>query len=640
MPRKRRRPEAVNDAGRLSREMNMLTRRGVFKLTAGVAAASAYVRGARADEEVESHGMSAFGDLAYPPDFQHFRYVDAGAPKGGRFSQIGPNREFNQNFLTFNSLNSYILKGDAAQGMELTFASLMARCGDEPDAMYGLAAEKVRRSSDGLTYRFFLRPQARFHDGTPLTAADVAFSLNILKQKGHPLITQSLRDFIGAEAESDTIVVATFKPQRARDVPLLVAGLPIFSKAYYATKPFDESTLDVPLGSGAYRVGHFEPGRFIEYNRVHDWWGAELPVARGQNNFDVVRFEYYRDRDVGFQGFTAENYLFREEFTSRTWATRYDFPAIKDGRVKKDVIPDDTPSGAQGWFINTRRGKFADPRVREAFCNAFDFEWTNKTIMYGSYDRTVSVFQNSDMMAKGPPSADELALLEPFRGKVPDEVFGEPYLPPASDGSGQDRALLRKAAQLLKDAGCAVANGKRVLPGGEPLTIEFLIEEPTFEPHHMPFIKSLGVLGIDASLRIVDPVQYRARRDGFDFDITVDRFSFSATPGDSLRSFFSSQAAGLKGSNNLAGIADPAIDAMIDRIIAAPTRPSLTVACRALDRLIRAGRYWIPHWYKPSHWIAYWDVFGRPRAQPRYFRGIPETWWYDADKAAKIQRAG
>jgi microcin C transport system substrate-binding protein len=634
MPRRRPKPEAVSD------EMNALTRRSVLKLTAGVAAASASSLGTRAEDEVESHGMSAFGDLAYPADFQHFSYVNPRAPKGGTFSQIGPDRQFNQNFLTFNSLNSYILKGDAAQGMQSTFATLMARCGDEPDAMYGLAAEKIRRSADGVTYRFFVRPQARFHDGTRLTAADVAFSLNILKQKGHPLITQSMRDFSGAQAESDTIVVARFAPQRARDVPLLVAEMPIFSKTYYAAKPFEESTLDVPLGSGAYRVGRFEPGRYIEYNRVPDWWGAGLPVARGQNNFDVVRFEYYRDRDVGFQGFTAENYLFREEFTSRTWATRYDFPAIKDGRVKKDIIADDTPSGAQGWFINTRRPKFADPRVREALCNAFDFEWTNKTIMYGSYERTVSVFQNSDMMAKGPPGGDELALLEPFRGHVPDEVFGEPYVPPMSDGSGQDRALLRKATQLLKDAGCAVTAGKRMLPSGEPLSIEFLIDEPTFEPHHMPFIKNLGTLGIDASLRIVDPVQYRARRDGFDFDITVDRFSFSATPGDSLRSFFSSQAAALKGSNNLAGIADPAIDALIDRIIAAPTRPSLTVACRALDRLIRVGHYWIPHWYKPSHWIAYWDVFGRPPAQPRYFRGIPETWWYDADKAARIQRAG
>ena len=622
--------------------MSKLTRRRALVLAGGVAVAAAHrgVFSAAADEEIESHGLSAFGDLTYEPDFPHFRYVEPNAPKGGTFSQIGPNRQYNQNFLTFNSLNSYTLRGDAAQGMELTFATLMVRAGDEPDAIYGLAAEKVRRSGDGLTYRFFLRPQAQFHDGTRLTAHDVAFSLNTLKDKGHPLITQSLRDFLGAEATDDAIVVARFAPKRARDVPLFVAGLPILSRAYYAAKPFDETTLEVPLGSGPYKVGRFEPGRFIEYQRVRDWWGAELPVARGQNNFDVVRFEYYRDREVGFEGFSAKNYLFREEFTSRTWATRYDFPAVKNGRVKRDVLPDDTPSGAQGWFINTRRAKFADPRLREALCNAFDFEWTNKTIMYGSYDRTASVFQNSDMMAQGRPSAEELALLEPFRGRLPDEVFGEPYVPPVSDGSGQDRALLRKASQLLLDAGCVIKGGKRVLPNGERISIEFLIDEPTFEPHHMPFIKNLATLGIEASLRVVDPVQYRARRDGFDFDITVDRFSFSSTPGDSLRSYFSAQAAALKGSNNLAGIADPAIDALIDAIIAANSRPGLVTACRALDRVIRSGRYWIPHWYKPSHWIAYWDVFGRPPAQPRFARGIPEIWWYDPDKAAKIGRAG
>ena len=620
--------------------MSLPTRRRVLALAAGLTALPGFGARLRADDAVESHGMSAFGDLAYPADFQHFRYVDPNAPKGGTFSQIGPDRQYNQNFLTFNSLNSYILRGDAAQGMELTFATLMAACGDEPDAMYGLAAETVRRSADGLTYQFFIRPQAKFHDGSPLTAADVAFSLNILKDKGHPLISQSLRDFSGATANGDGTVTARFAAKRARDVPLFVAGLPIFSRAYYAARPFDESTLDVPLGSGAYRVGRFEPGRFIEYARVKDWWGADLPVRRGHNNFDVVRFEYYRDRDVGFEGFTAGNYLFREEFTSRTWATRYDFPAVADGRVKRDEIADDTPSGAQGWFINTRRPKFSDSRVREALDDAFDFEWTNKTIMYGAYKRTVSVFQNSDMMAQGAPGAEEMALLEPFRGRLPEEVFGEPYVPPVSDGSGQDRAQLRKAAQLLKDAGCGLNGGKRVLPSGEPITIEFLIDEPTFEPHHMALIKNLATLGIDATLRLVDPVQYRARRDGFDFDITVDRFSFAATPGDSLRSFFSSQTAPLKGSNNLAGIADPAVDALIDAIIAADTRPKLVTACRALDRVIRAGRYWIPQWYKASHWIAYWDVFGRPPAQPRYFRGIPETWWHDAGKAAKNQRAG
>jgi microcin C transport system substrate-binding protein len=619
------------------------TRRRVLTLACGALAGLRTVSGgscAHADEAIESHGLSAFGDLAYPADFAHFRYVNPNASKGGMFSQIGPDRLYNQNFLTFNSLNTFILKGDAAQGMELTFATLMVRSGDEPDAMYGLAAEKVRRSKDGLTYQFFIRPEAKFHDGSPLTAQDVAYSLNILKEQGHPLITQSLRDFIGAKADDDARVTASFAAGRARDVPLLVAGLPIFSRTYYAAKPFDQSTLDIPLGSGAYQVGRFEAGRYIEYQRVKDWWGADLPVARGQNNFDTLRFEYYRDRDVGFEGFSAQSYLFREEFTSRFWATRYDFPAAKDGRVKRDEIPDDTPSGAQGWFINTRRQKFADPRVREALNDAFDFEWTNKTIMYGLYQRTVSVFQNSDMMAQGKPDADETALLEQFRGHLPDEVFGEPYTPPVSDGSGQDRALLRKAAQLLGDAGCTIQNGRRALPNGQPFSIEFLIDEPAFEPHHMAFIRNLKTLGIEATLRVVDPVQYRARRDNFDFNITIDRFSFSSTPGDSLRSFFSSQAAALAGSNNLAGISDPVVDALIDTIVAANARPALVTACRALDRVIRAGRYWVPNWYKASHWIAYWDLFGRPPAQPRYFRGIPDTWWYDPDKAAKIKLRG
>jgi len=618
-----------------------LSRRRALGLLAGVAAAGVGNRVIPVlAETADRHGMSAFGDLNYPADFPYFDYVNPKAPKGGVFSQIGPNRQFNQSFQTFNSLNSYILKGDAAQGMELTFATLMVRAGDEPDAMYGLAARSVRVSDDGLTYTFTLRPEVKFHDGTPLTAHDVVWSLVTLKDKGHPIITQQLRDFTGAEATDDRTIVARFAENRARDVPLFVAGLPIFSRAYYSKKSFDESTLDIPLGSGAYKVGRFQVGHFIEFERVKDWWGADLPVSRGQNNFDVLRFEYYRDREVGFEGFTAKNYLFREEFTSRFWATRYDFPAFKDGRVKRNVLPDDTPSGAQGWFINTRREKFKDRRVREALIDAFDFEWTNKNIMYGSYDRTHSVFQNSPMMAQGKPDAAELALLEPFRGKVPDEVFGEPYLPPVTDASGQDRQWLRRGAQLLSDAGCALKNGKRILPDGKPITIEFLIDEPTFQPHHLPYIKNLGVLGIDATLRIVDPVQYRSRVDGFDFDITVERFGFSSTPGDSLRTFFSSQAAATKGSQNRAGIADPAVDALIDTIIAAKTRADLTAACKALDRVIRAGRYWIPHWYKASHWIAYWDVFDRPPAKPRYFRGIPETWWYDGDKSAKLEKKG
>src|SRR5450759_3754483 len=374
--------------------------------------------------------------------------------------------------------------------------------------MYWLAARSVAISDGGLTYRFALRPEAKFHDGTPLTAHDVAFSLATLKDKGHPIITQLLRDFKGAQAIDDRTVVVRFAKKRGRDVPLFVAGLPIFSRTYYSKQPFEQSTLETPLGSGAYKVGRFEPGHFIEFERVADWWGADLPVARGQNNFDILRFEYYRDREVGFEVFTAKIYLFREEFTSRTWTTRYDFPAFNDGRVKRDVLADDTPSGAQGWFINMRREKFKDARLRWALIDAFDFEWTNKNIMYGSYQRTHSVFQNSPMMAKGKPDAAEFALLEPFRGKLPDEVFGEPYVPPATDGSGQDRRSLRHAAQFLNEAGIPLTNGKRVMPGGKPITIEFLLDEPTFTPHHLPYIKNLATLGIDATLRVVDPVQY------------------------------------------------------------------------------------------------------------------------------------
>jgi microcin C transport system substrate-binding protein len=592
----------------------------------------------QASEAPLSHGISAFGDLKYPPDFPHFDYVDPHAPKGGTFSHVGSSRAFNQNFLTFNSLNSFILKGDAAQGMELTFASLMARAEDEPDALYGLAARAVQISPDGLTYRFVLRPGISFHDGSSISAHDVAFSLMVLKEKGHPIAQQLLRDFASAEPENESTVLVTFAPGRARDVPLFLASLPIFSRAYYRARPFDESSLDPPLGSGPYKVGRFEPGRFIEYERVKNWWGADLPVSRGHNNFDVVRYEYYRDRDVAFEGFTGRSYLFREEFTSRIWATRYDFPAMRDGRVKRDIIPDHTPSGAQGWFFNTRRDKLKDKRLREAFIDAFDFEWTNKTIMYSSYDRTHSVFQNSDMMAVGKPSAEELTFLEPFRGQVAEEVFGEPYVPPVADGSGHDRVLLRKASALLQAAGYMIKDGKRMSPAGQALVVEFLIDEPSFQPHHMPFIKNLGTLGIEATLRVVDPVQYRKRLDDFDFDLTIQRLGFSSTPGDSLRSYFSSQAALLNGSQNIAGISEPVIDALIERIIEAPSRAALVSACRALDRVIRVGRYWVPHWYKPSHWLAYWDVFGRPVTKPRYARGVPETWWYNRQKAAKIEQ--
>jgi microcin C transport system substrate-binding protein len=624
--------------------LTTLTRRHVLVI-GSAAAAAGWARAVPAiaaggESQNESHGMSAFGDLKYSAGFQRFDYVNVDAPKGGLFSTIPSSRMLNQSFQTFNSLNAFILKGDGAVGVEQTFTTLMARAGDEPDAMYGLAAQAVTISPDGLTYRFRMRPEARFHDGSTLTAQDVAFSLNVLKEKGHPIVRQQMRDVIKAEAPDDATVVVTFAEKRGRDVPLYVAGLPVFSRDYYSKRAFDESTLDIPLGSGPYKVGKFEAGRYIEYDRVKDWWGRDLPVSRGSYNFDTVRYEFYRDRDVAFEGFTGRNYLYREEFTARVWATRYDFPAVKDGRVKRETLPDELPSGAQGWFLNMRRDQFKDVRVREALIQAFDFEWTNKTIMYGAYARTVSPFQNSDLMAVGKPSPEELKLLEPFRGKVPDEVFGEPFVPPVSDGTGQDRKLLRKAAELLREAGCPIKDGKRFLPNGKEFRIEFLNYEPSFQPHHAPYIKNLSVLGIDASLRLVDPVQYRARRDDFDFDVTIERFSMASTPGEALRTFFSSQSAAIKGSNNLSGVASPVLDALIEKIIAANSRDELRVACHAFDRVFRAGRYWVPQWYRNNHPIAYWDVFGHPLRLPRYAGvGVPDLWWHDAAKASKPEQA-
>jgi microcin C transport system substrate-binding protein len=609
-----------------------LTRRKLLVAAGAIAAMPRAFTAARADDAAR-HGLSAFGELKYPAGFTHFDYVEPDAPKGGVFNQLA-----GAGGSTFNTFNAYILKGDAAIDMDLTFATLMARAFDEPDAVYGFAAESVAVSADQLTYRYTLRPGITFHDGSAITAEDAAFSLNILKEKGHPNIAILLRDLKAVEAEGPRILTLRFDARRGRDAPLFAATLPIFSKAYYTTHNFDETTLEPPLGSGPYRVGKFESNRFLQFERVKDWWGEKLPVMRGQFNFDTLRYEYYRDRDVAFEAFTAHNYDFREEFTSRTWATRYDFPALKDGRVIRETIPDERPSGAQGWMLNTRREALRDVRVREALALAFDFEWTNKNIMFGSYDRTHSYFQNSDMMAQGLPTPEELALLEPFRSKVPDEVFGEPWTPPVSDGSGQDRKLLRRAAELLTEAGWTIKDRKRVNAKGEPLKLEFLFFDRSFEPHHATLVKNLAVIGIDGSLRMVDPVQYRKRVEDFDFDITVQRMVFPLTPGDTLRTYFASQGATTKGSFNYAGIADPVVDALVERVIAAESRAALTAACRALDRVLRAGRYWIPHWYKASHWIAYWDIFGRPPTKPRYARGIPETWWYDPAKATKLIR--
>ena len=545
------------------------SRRSVLYLGSGLLGSlglgSLPLRPAVAEEETggtETHGLSTFGDLALPADFPHFAYVDPQAPKGGQILLQPGGGGPNSNASTFDTLNVYILKGDGAAGMGAIFDSLMAANSDEPDSLYGLVASKVRISADKNLYRFFLRKEARFHDGTPLTAHDVAFSLGILKSQGHPVIRQSLRDFDSAEAEADDVLLVRLKPGHMREAALTVAGQPIFSAAYYAKQPFNETTLESPLGSGAYKVGDFDPGHFISFTRVADYWGKDLPVNLGQNNFTTIRFEYFGDRKVAFEAFKAAVYTFREEFTSAVWSTGYDFPAVKDGRVKRETLPDELPLGTQAWFLNVRRDKFKDIRIRQALGFAFDFEWTNKFIMYSLYRRTVSYFQNSPMAASGKPSPEELQILEPFRKQVLPTVFDDAYVPPVSDGSGEDRGLLRQANDLLLAGGCKRQDSSLLLPDGKPFEIEFLDFDNGLEPHTAAYIKNLNLLGIAARFRVVDPSQYKERTDNFDYDVVTSRFGLGLTPGEAMREYFGSEAANLPGSLNVSGIADPVVDAL------------------------------------------------------------------------------
>jgi len=610
-----------------------MTRRNALKGAAAVLATG--LAPARADE-VEAHGLSAFGDLALPPDFKHLAYVNPDAPKGGRLSLQITGTTGNQNFETFDTLNIFSRKGDGAAGMGATFDTLMSGNGDEPDSVYGLLAESVRISADKLQYRFRLRPQAKFSDGSRVTAADVAFSLATLKEKAHPVYAILLREMATASAESDDVALVTFDKERSRDAHLIVAGMPVFSAAWWKGRDFDASTLEAPLGSGAYKVSRFDQGRFIEFARDENYWGRDLPLNVGQNNFAIVRYEYYRERQVAFEAFKSGAINFHQEYTSRTWANGYDFPAVRDGRVIRETLHSGAASLMQAWYFNLRRPVFNDPRVREAITLCFDFEWTNRQVMYSAYKRVTSHFQNTAMEAKGPPGPEELKLLEPWRGKAPDEIFGEPYLPPVSDGSGSDRALLKRAYELLLAAGCKRDGETLKLPDGQPLAFEFLDSSEMFQPHTAPWRQNMKKLGIDARSRVVDSSQYKARVDAFDFDMTALNLSGSETPGAGLRTLFSSSSADTVGSRNLSGVKDPAIDAMVEKAANAATRDELTTACRCLDRLWRAGRYWMPAWYNDAVWLAHWDAFSRPERQPKLGVGAPDTWWWDQDKAKKI----
>lgn len=587
------------------------------------------------------HGLSVFGDLKYGPDFKHFAYLNPDAPKGGSFVFSAPNWYYNQNAYTFNTLNGFTFRGDAPPRIELTLSTLMTGAADEPDSVYGLVAETVTVSEDGNRYRFQLRPSARFHDGSPLTAEDVVFSFETLKEKGHPDISQPLRDMTSVVADGPHVVTVTYSGKQNRKVPLLVAAsLPIFSKAYYAGRDFEAATLEAPLGSGPYKVGRINAGRSIEYERVEDYWAKDLPVAVGTANFDRIRVEFYQDDDVQFQAFAKGELTFREEVSSKMWATAYDFPAARDGRVIKPSFAAERRPDMYGWFFNLRRAKFADPRTRQAIGMALDYPWTNKNLFFGLYVRATSFFQFSDFAASGLPAADELALLEPYRDQLPAEAFGEAVMPPEADGSGRDRKLLRQATTLLAEAGWQRQGNDLVNAGGERLTIEFLIQSQAFERVLSPLIANLKAIGINASMRLVDAAQYQSRKNDFDYDIMASRIMFDATPLDGIEQIFGSAAADIPSGSNLAGLKNPVVDALIARAANVQSRAELVTVMRSLDRVLRSLHIWFPAWLSEAHRVAVWDKFGWPETKPDYGFAPEMTWWQDAARAAAIGKAG
>jgi len=586
------------------------------------------------------HGISTFGELKYPKDFSHFDYASVDAPQGGTFNFQPPNWLFNQSVLTFNTLNTFVPRGDAPPRMEMCFDTLMAGSLDEPDSLYGLLAETVTIAADRNSFTFRLRPEARFHDGSPVTAADAVFTFDLLKEKGHPQLSLPLSDMTEAVAEDERTFRIGFNGEQSSQTVFAVAGYPVLSKAWFETRPFDGSQMTAPLGNGQYKVGRLSAGRFIEYEKVSDYWGRDLAVNRGLNHFERIRIEFYRERQAGFEAFKKGEILFRQEFTARTWATEYDFPAIRDRRVTKREFPGDLRPTMQAWAVNQRRERFRDARVREAIAHCFDFEWTNRNLFYDAYARAQSCFEKSDFKAEGTPTPEELALMEPLRAHIPEQAFGEAVMQPVSDGSGRDRTMLRRARQLLIEAGWTAQGNRLIDARGAPLAVEMLVQDESLSRITSPFVENMRAIGIDATIRMVDSAQYQARQADFDFDIVMMALSFGGTPTrDQLANSFHSRAAKASGSRNLSGTENPAIDALIDAAGRATNRNEMITAMRALDRVLRARRDWIPNWYAANHKAAYWDMFGFKEPKPDYGFPVESLWWVDSEKAKAIGKA-
>ena len=578
-----------------------------------------------------THALTLYGDPKYPADFTHFDYVNPDAPKAGqiRLAAIG----------TYDNLNPFILKGVAAAGSLLLYNRLCTKSKDEPFTEYGQLAQSMQMPSDRSWVIFELHPEARWHDGVPVSAADVIFSFKTLTTQGIPFFRTFYADVDTVFAIDERRVKFQFKEGTNREMPLIVGQLRILPAHYWQDRDFGATTLEPPLGSGPYKIADFEPGRSITYERVEEYWGRDIPVHKGRHNFDVIRYEYYRDRNVAIEAFKAGEYDYRSLGNSKEWATDYEgFTPIAEGRMVKEAIPHQLIRGMSGFAFNTRRKKFKDRRVRRALAYAYDFEWTNKQLFYGLFDRSRSYWGNAALGSAGLPVGRELEILEEYRGRIPEEVFTAEYIPPTTDGSGQNRTNLRSAKKLLAEAGWSVVDGALThAETGEVMRFEFLLGSSTHERVLGPVVQNLERLGIAATVRTVDAAQYQHRVKDFDYDIISASWRQTLSPGNEQRNFWSSKASQSHGSRNYAGVSDPVVDELIERQIAAPDRETQVAITRALDRVLLWGHYVIPGSHSSAYRMAYWNKFSHLPKPARNGLGFPDTWWWDADKAARLK---
>jgi microcin C transport system substrate-binding protein len=603
-----------------------------MRTLSAIAAAFCLLLAASGAQAAPSEGMSLFGDLKYGPGFTHFDYTNPQAPKGGvmRYAAIG----------TFDTLNPFVINGVPADGISLIFDTLSASSEDEPASEYGLVAKTIDLAPDKLSVLYTLRKEARFHDGAQMTPADVIWTFETLQKNGLPAYREYYGDVTKVVQEGDRGIRFYFKSAKNRELPQILGQMPVLSKAYWSGRDFEKTTLTPPLGSGPYTIQSVDPGRSITYSRVKDYWGADLPVNKGRYNVDTIRYDYYRDATIALEAFKAGQYDVRLENSSKDWATGYDSPALRAGLIKKEQIPNGLPSGMQGFGYNLRRPIFQDPRVREALAYAFDFEWSNKNLFYGAYQRTRSYFDNSELAATGVPQGQELQILDKFRGQIPDAMFTTEYDPPKYDGSGNIRDGLRKALTLLTQAGWTFKDEKLVnAKTGQPFEFEILLDNPQFERIVLPFVDNLKRMGITARVRTVDTAQYERRMDTFDYDMTVVLFPESLSPGNEQREYWGSQAADEQGSHNVLGIKSKVVDVLVEELIQSPDRASLVAHTRALDRVLQYGYYVIPNFHLAAFRVAYWDKFRRPAISPKYGVGF-DTWWVDpsAEKSVEAKK--